>query len=243
MWQNFQISGSLPRDMQKRLLFLLVLLAFGSLGALPIASHLLTTVTGPRPTPVVARPQRIYTDGQCTISDMQTGYKPAVSSIVVPKPLPAAWAQGKRNDQEHYLTALSCAAAFVEIYETFDYRQPQSLYTALPLLSAAAQQRFYEGAGRAAANERTQANWLKHLEQQTTTQTASVSLPALQASVYSRNALYLTFDVPYQRTTQSGGKTTQQSGHATVLLKGVQPDSTPGGIGWQVLDWHENIAD
>lgn len=241
MFQRFQISRRIPPDIHNRLLLLLLLLTIGCLGAIPLAPHLLAPVISQHTNQVTSNPQKTYTDGKCTADTAHVVYTPAVSSVKAPKSWPKAWKlAGLSGQDQAYFSALACAATFVKTYETFDYRQPKTLYQALPLVSATAQQRFYEGAGKIAANDRTKAAWLNTLKQKQVSQTASVSLPHLSTSFYTHGALYLTLAVPYHTTGQNAGKTTSQQYQATILLKGVQPDPKQKNINWQILDWQEN---
>jgi hypothetical protein len=182
---------------------------------------------------------RTYTNGQCTTSDIGVIYQPLGVSVTVPNPLPGTWTQAGRGAQD-YIKALACAATFVEMYETFDYHQIHTLYEAIPLLSADAQKRFYEGDSTIGANIRTNVAWQKKLQQNKVIEVARVSVPDLLGSEYSQGVLYLTLDVPYTVVEQIDGQITTQSYNETVLLKSIAPDTQPGGIGWQVSDWNEN---
>ena len=116
----------------------------------------------------------------------------------------------------------------------------QSLYTAVPLLSADAKKRFYQGYEQASANVRTNQTWEKQLQTSQTVQQAKTSTGTLEAYTNKNHELFLTLDIPCQLIKHVKGKQTTQSISATVLLKKVQPDKSTQGVGWQISDWREN---
>jgi hypothetical protein len=235
MLQNMR-AGT-PPGFQKKIFTLLLLVALGCIGALPIAPHLLVAL-GQSATSAAAS-TRTYTEGQCTKTVMTIIYQPANTSSANSPSLPDAWTQAGRSKQD-YIEALACAATFVETFETFDYHQLRTLYTAIPLLSATSQKHFYEGDGSISANIRTDPNWQKKLQQNQVIQVATVSMPTLLDSEYSQGLLYITLDVPYTVVEQIDGQSTTHTYNETVLLNDIAQNEQQNGIGWQVSDWREN---
>jgi hypothetical protein len=221
-------------EMQKIYLSLLLIIAMGCLGALPIAPYLLKMPSNNVQVHKTSSPT--YTEGQCTDSAITHSH---FATTTAPASLPEAWQQAKRT-HTNYVQALDCAATFVDTYESFDYRQTQSFAAALPLISAAAKQRYYQGYGKTPANIRTNARWQMLAKQWQIVQKARSSRPVLQSSKYDNGTLYIVLNVPYQLTQQMAGKNHSLRFSVTVLLKGIAPNNKNHGIGWQVSDWHEN---
>jgi hypothetical protein len=222
----------------KKFIILLFIVIVGCLGSLPIAPHFLIPVKV-QPT-AVATPTPTYTDGQCT-TDILTQTHATSTIAAPPQSIAKVWAQEKYTNQD-FTNALSCATAFVDLYESFDYHQMQSLYTAIPLLSADAKKRFYQGYENASANVRTNQTWESQLQKTQTVQQVKTSSVTLDNYTNKNNEFFLTVNIPCKLTKQVQGKPTTQNISVTVLLKKVQPDKNTHGVGWQISDWRENTA-
>ena len=159
----------------KKFILLLFIVIIGCLGSLPIAPHFLVPIKVQPTTPAAPT----YTDGQCT-TDILTKAHTSATPVTLPQSLSQVWTKANYTDQD-YTNALACATAFVNLYESFDYHQMQSLYTAVPLLSADAKKRFYQGYEQASANVRTNQTWEKQLQTSQTVQQAKTSTGTLEA--------------------------------------------------------------
>ena len=218
---------------KKTVMLLILIFCVGCLGSMPVSAYLLPSFQQP----IVKVPPKTYQDGQCNATEKTVVYQPTRVSQgkKAPIKLPAAWSHAKRGQQD-FVNAQLCAAAFVDTYQSFDYRNLNTLQSAVFMLSSAAQKRFYEGSGKVRASQRLNSQWRGKIQLHKVVQVAQATPPTMLVSEYTGGTLYVTFDVPYQLTTHMDGKATTKNYHDIVLLKSVTPDTHLKGTGWQISD-------
>jgi hypothetical protein len=234
---------------EKNTLMLLIwIFCLGCLGALPISSYLLSSL---HKTPL-SSPVKRYPDGQCGTT-VQTAISPTPTTLsgkLTPKApvsqgkptqttLPSEWSKVGLSQQD-FVNAQACATAFVQNYQSFDYRNLNTLQSAIFMLSSAAKKRFYEGSGSVSANLRLDKQWQIKVQARRMVQTAQPSQPTMLNSKYIGKTLYVTFDVPYQLIAQIDGHSTALNYHEIVLLKSIASNAHLQGTSWQVSDYRDS---
>ncbi|GCF06783.1 hypothetical protein [Dictyobacter arantiisoli] len=239
------IADLIVGEFTKKFLYpLLLIVCLAGIGAIPIASFLLPTVSITGQGNSASQPTVHYPEGQCTADPKDITYLKAANlpntATQDTTTLPAEWNKANRTQQD-LANAQACAGAFVENYNSFDYRNLQTLEAAIPMLSSAAKYRFYKGSSNVGASIRTDASWQTKIQQRKLIEVAQIqNRPALSNSEFDNNTLYITMVVPYKLVQQIDGQTTVQDSSETVLLKSIAPDSQNKGTGWQITDYRES---
>lgn len=214
----------------QKILFLLIVLCLACLGSLHIArQHFQDYITNAN------RLALLYPEGVCQTHPDTLSYVEDIVSING-VPLPSAWgkAQLTANDLAY---AQACAASFISLYQTFDFKNPGTLDTTVASLSASAKMRFYEGSTGQKASFRVNEAWLAHIQATQKKQTVRVSLPVLiDFQNYDEN-IFIAMRVYYQTTLYTGEDVSKQVFQDTIYLMRTTLNMAQGGTGWQIIDW------
>jgi hypothetical protein len=124
-------------------------------------------------------------------------------------------------------------------YESYSADQLNSLEASVPLLSAAAKQRFYNPNPSTTTLNRMDPLWRASIEKQHLVRTAMVQQVSviLSETVSGRVLVWVT--ASYTQTTQTDGDTFVQNNNLTVLLVNA-PSTVTTGTGWQVSNWNDS---
>jgi hypothetical protein len=218
---------------------LLVIICFAGLGSLSFASLLpVASITTARPSTATTP---AYTDGVCTATAADIQYASGTSAAAGSSSSTLAiWAQTGKTQQD-LNNVLACAASFTLKYEAYSANDLKSLEASVPMLSAAAKQRFYTPDPQSLIN-RMDPMWRANIQKQHLVRTVQVQQPSVVNVQTSNGRMLVWVTVPYILNIQTNGDTYPSNTVLTVLLVNAPTTATIGtmGTGWQVSDWKDN---
>lgn len=180
-----------------------------------------------------------YTDGVCTSRPADIQYLASASSSGTSSTMLSIWSQTGKTQQD-LANVEACAASFTLKYEQYSAADLKSLEACVPMLSAAARQRFYTPNTQSLVN-RMDSMWRANIQKQQLVRTAQVQQPAV-INVQSANRRILVWvSVRYALTIHTNGDTYPSNATLTVLLV-TTPSTMITGTGWQVSGWNEGTS-
>ena len=218
-------------------LFLLVALCLGSLGALSLAPALfpqaVQALDATQPVGTQAAQSNLQKNG-CTAQPADMKYAHIPGKKKGDSLLPHAWFQAGRS-QNDLLFAKACAASFVNAYQTFNATDTRTFESCAFMLSDGGKQRFYGLNPNVPSDEHMLPMWRASMQQQQVQQAAQAGEPRFMVAQSSTKLLAWML-VSYQRSIRiAGGPPVVATAQMMVLLVSMPVHDQE--TGWQVSQW------